>query len=209
MMRYHKTPETLQRIFSSFIWKKPQTTPTIYLTFDDGPIPELTPFVLDLLDKYQAKATFFCVGDNIRKNSTIFQEILNKGHQIGNHTYHHLNAWKTDKKTYLEDINLCKQEIEKFQVKSDLFRPPYGKLSFNIRKEILSSEHQIVMWDVLSYDFDATITPENCLRNSIKYTQNGSLIVFHDNIKATKNLEYTLPRYLEHFKSKGFTFAKL
>jgi peptidoglycan-N-acetylglucosamine deacetylase len=207
-MRYHKTPDTLQRIFSSFIWKRPQTTPTIYLTFDDGPIPELTPFILDLLTQYKAKATFFCVGDNIRKHSTIFQDIIKNEHQIGNHTYNHLNAWKTDKKVYLKNIELCKQEIENQGAKSNFFRPPYGKLSFNLRKDIIK-EHQIVMWDVLSYDFDQTISPENCLKNSINYTQNGSLIVFHDNIKATKNIEYTLPRYLEYFSEKGFMFEKL
>jgi peptidoglycan/xylan/chitin deacetylase (PgdA/CDA1 family) len=207
-MRYHKTPYTVQRIFSSFIWKKPQPNPTIYLTFDDGPIPELTPFILDLLDQYHAKATFFCVGDNIRKNADIFQNIIQQGHQVGNHTYHHLNAWKTEKRVYLENIELCKQEIEKQGVKSDLFRPPYGKLSFNVRKDIIQ-EHQIVMWDVLSYDFDPTISPESCLKNSIKNTQNGSLIVFHDNIKATKNIEYALPRYLEYFSERGFVFEKL
>ncbi|MCU0438447.1 MAG: polysaccharide deacetylase family protein [Raineya sp.] len=207
-MRYYKTPCSVQRIFSSFIWKKPQTIPTIYLTFDDGPIPKLTPFIINLLAQYNAKATFFCVGDNIRKHPEIFQNVIEQGHQIGNHTYNHLNAWKTDKKIYLENITLCKQEIESQGVKSTLFRPPYGKLSFNLRKDI-TKDHQIVMWDVLSYDFDQTLSPENCLNCSIKYTQNGSLIVFHDNIKATKNIEYALPRYLEYFSEKGFVFEKL
>jgi peptidoglycan-N-acetylglucosamine deacetylase len=207
-MRYHKTPNTVQRIFSSFIWKNPQPNPTIYLTFDDGPIPELTPFILKLLAQYDAKATFFCVGDNIRKHSEIFKNVIEQGHQVGNHTYNHLNAWKTDKHTYLENIELCKQEFDKNGVSCNLFRPPYGKLSFNLRKDIIK-DYQIVMWDVLSYDFDQTISPENCLKSSIKYTQNGSLIVFHDNIKATKNIEYALPRYLEYFSEKGFVFDKL
>jgi peptidoglycan/xylan/chitin deacetylase (PgdA/CDA1 family) len=207
-MRYYKTPYTLQRIFSSFVWKIPQNKPTIYLTFDDGPIPELTPWVLETLATFQAKATFFCVGDNIRKHPSIFQQILQAEHQVGNHTFYHLNAWKTDKKKYLADVHLCKQEIEKYDVSSRLFRPPYGRLSLGIRQKI-QQHHQIVLWDVLSYDFDQTLSPESCLRNTLKYTENGSIVVFHDNLKAKNNLTYALPRLLEHFASQAYHFASI
>ena len=207
-MRYYKTPSTLQRVFSSFVWKIPQEKPTIYLTFDDGPIPELTPWVVEMLREYKAKATFFCVGDNIQKHSAIFRNLVQEGHSIGNHTYSHLNAWKTDKKIYLQDIQKCQYEIEKREVKTRFFRPPYGKLNFYLRKEV-EKNHQIVLWDVLSYDFDEQVSRETCLKNTLQNCENGSIIVFHDNIKATRNLIYTLPRLIEHFSEKGFTFDKL
>lgn len=207
-MRYYKTPRTLSRVFSSFLWKSPQATPTIYLTFDDGPIPELTPWVLEVLKTYQSKATFFCVGDNIRKNPVVFETLLQEGHSVGNHTYSHLNAWKTDRKTYLQDIDKCQEEIEKRNTQTYLFRPPYGKLNFYLRKEI-EKNYRIVLWDVLSYDFDQHLNQEHCLKNTLQNCENGSIVVFHDNIKATRNLTYTLPRLLEHFGEKGFVFDKL
>jgi peptidoglycan/xylan/chitin deacetylase (PgdA/CDA1 family) len=207
-MRYYKTPSTLQRVFSSFVWKIPQEKPTIYLTFDDGPIPELTPWVIEVLKEYKAKATFFCVGDNIQKHSAIFRNLIDEEHSIGNHTYSHLNAWKTDRKIYLQDIQDCQKEIEKRNGNTRFFRPPYGKLNFYLRTEI-QKNYQIVLWDVLSYDFDEQLSRENCLKNVLKNTENGSIIVFHDNIKATRNLIYTLPRLIEHFGEKGFVFDKL
>lgn len=207
-MRYYKTPNSLQKVFSSFVWKIPQEKPTIYLTFDDGPIPELTPWVMEILREYKAKATFFCVGDNIQKHSAIFRNLLQEGHSVGNHTYSHLNAWKTDKKNYLQDIQKCQCEIENREGKTCFFRPPYGKLNFYLRKEI-EKIYQIVLWDVLSYDFDEQVSRETCLKNTLKNCENGSIIVFHDNIKATRNLIYTLPRLIEHFGEKGFIFEKL
>ncbi len=207
-MRYYKTPSSLQRVFSSFLWKKPQENPTLYLTFDDGPIPELTPWILEVLNEYKAKATFFCVGDNIQRHSAIFRTLLQEGHSVGNHTYHHLNAWKTDKKNYLQDIQKCQDEIEKRDAKTHFFRPPYGKLNFYLRKEI-EKNYQIVLWDVLSYDFDEQVSRENCLKNTLQNCENGSIIVLHDNIKATRNLIYTLPRLLEYFSEKGFVFENL
>jgi peptidoglycan/xylan/chitin deacetylase (PgdA/CDA1 family) len=207
-MRYYKTPKTLQRVFSSILWKKPQKVPTIYLTFDDGPVPELTPRILEVLKEYKAKATFFCVGDNIQKHSSIFKNLLDEEHSIGNHTYRHLNAWKTDRNTYLQDIQDCQNEIKKRNGKTKFFRPPYGKLNFYLRTEI-QKNYQIVLWDVLSYDFDEQVSRETCLKNTLQNCENGSIIVFHDNIKATRNLIYTLPRLLNHFSEKGFVFDKL
>lgn len=207
-MRYFKVPAILPKIFQSFWWQLPQEKPTIFLTFDDGPIPELTPFVLETLQKYQAQATFFCVGDNIRKHPSIFKTILQENHQIGNHTYHHLNAWKVGKNEYLEDIQLCQNVMQEKKAENTLFRPPYGKLAYGLRKEI-EKKLKIVLWDVLSYDFDPDLDPEVCLQNTIQHAENGSIVVFHDNIKATRNLIYTLPRFLQHFSEKGFQFAKL
>jgi len=207
-MRYYKTPKTLQRVFSSILWKNPQKVPTIYLTFDDGPIPELTPWILEVLKEYKAKATFFCVGDNIQKHSSIFKNLIDEEHSIGNHTYRHLNAWKTDRNTYLQDIQDCQNEIEERNGKTKFFRPPYGKLNFYLRTEI-QKNYQIVLWDVLSYDFDEQVSRETCLKNTLQNCENGSIIVFHDNIKATRNLIYTLPRLLNHFSEKGFVFDKL
>ncbi len=207
-MRYFKTPTILPKIFQSFWWRLPQETPTIFLTFDDGPIPELTPFVLETLKYYKAQATFFCVGDNIRKHSSIFRTILQENHQVGNHTYHHLDAWKARKSEYLADIQLCQNIMQEKKVENTLFRPPYGKLPFSFRKKI-EKDLQIVLWDVLSYDFDSYLNRELCLQHTIQCTENGSIVVFHDNIKATRNLIYVLPRFLEHFTEKGFQFAKL
>lgn len=207
-MRYFKTPAIIAKTFKSIWWKLPQEKPTIFLTFDDGPIPELTPYVLETLQKFQAKATFFCVGDNIRKHPDIFQNLLQYGHQVGNHTFNHLNAWKVHKNEYLQNIALCQQIMQEQNVQNTLFRPPYGKLSLGLRKQI-EKNLKIVLWDVLTYDFDQTLDQEICLKNALQNTENGSIVVFHDNIKAIHNLTYTLPRFLEYFSEKGFCFEAL
>lgn len=207
MARFYKVPSLLPKVFPTFWWRLPQEKPTIFLTFDDGPIPQLTPFILEMLQKYQAQATFFCVGDNIRKYSFIFEQIIINQHQVANHTFHHLNAWKTPSWQYLQDIQLC-QGLIKPQATSLLFRPPYGKLTPQLIRAI-QKNMKIVYWDVLTYDFDPQLAPEKCLQNAIRYTQNGSIIVFHDNVKAYRNLTYVLPRYIEHFATKGFTFKAL
>ena len=175
----------------------------IYLTFDDGPIPELTIWVLDVLKQNNVKATFFCVGENITKNPEIFQRIIDEGHKVGNHTYNHVKGWKTDKATYISNVEKCQQ-----LTKTSLFRPPYGRIKKG-QYRILSSQYKIVFWDVLSHDYDQMISPEKCLENSIKYTRNGSIIVFHDNVKAQKNLKFTLPQYIEHFVKLNYKFATL
>lgn len=175
----------------------------IYLTFDDGPIPELTEWVLDTLDHYHIKATFFCVGENIVKHPQIFQRIISEKHQVGNHTHNHIKGWQTSLEEYLDNIEKCQALTQ-----TDLFRPPYGRISKQQYKALLKI-HRIILWDVLSYDYDKHTSPLKCLKQSIKHTRNGSIIVFHDNVKATQNLKYALPLYIESCLKLGFQFAIL
>jgi peptidoglycan/xylan/chitin deacetylase (PgdA/CDA1 family) len=199
-----KTNSLIKRIFSNYIWDIPNMKNKIYLTFDDGPTPEITEWVLEILKEHQIKATFFCIGKNIQKHPAIFNKVINDGHAIGNHTFNHLNGWKTPFGSYLENIDLCKSEIRNQQ--STLFRPPYGKIKTTQSKKLRQLGYKIIMWDVLSADFDQSITPEKCLENVLQNTQSGSVIVFHDSIKAFKNLEYTLPKSIAILKQKGFEF---
>ncbi len=193
-----KTPKLVQTVFDSFLWQIESETPTVYLTFDDGPIPRLTPWVLDLLDTYDAKATFFCVGDNVRKHPVIYQDIIKRGHSVGNHTFNHLDGWKTDHYTYVKNVLKCKQYID-----TNLFRPPYGKVKPK-QSAYIQKLFNIVMWDVLSGDFDTKINPQQCLENVLNNIQQNSIVVFHDNIKAETNLKYTLPLTLDFIKNKGW-----
>lgn len=186
-----KTPPIIKTIFSDFVWSLDTDSKEVFITFDDGPIPELTPWVLDELKKYDFKATFFCVGDNVRKYPEIYQRIIAEGHSVGNHTYNHLNGWNNDLDTYLENIKKCDNIVS-----SDLFRPPYGKMKPN-QSAVIKTEKSIIMWDVLSGDFDQTISQEKCLSNVMDNFVFGSIIVFHDNLKAEKNLKYVLPRFFE------------
>lgn len=212
-----KTPWLLKKFYpKELIWNKSRNQKTIYLTFDDGPIPIVTPFVLKTLKRFEAKATFFCIGDNISKHTEIFNQLKADGHAIGNHTFHHLNGWKTANDNYLNDIKKC-QEL----TQSDLFRPPYGRIKKSQIKRLLddlqsaqisdlkSQISQIVMWDVLSGDFDTRLSPEKCLDNVLRYTENGSIVVFHDSLKAQERLEYALPRVLEIWQQEGYSFSAL
>jgi peptidoglycan-N-acetylglucosamine deacetylase len=207
-MFLHKTNFLMRALYPDFIWRKSLLEKKIYLTFDDGPIPEITEFVLETLAKYQAKATFFCIGDNIRKHPLIFQKLINEGHAIGNHTFNHLKGWATDDVTYLENVVLCSKEIEKENHQTQLFRPPYGRIKRSQAK-LLLLDYEIVMWDVLSGDFSRKLSPEIVLHKTIEHTKTGSIVLFHDSIKAYKNMSYSLPRFLEYFSEKGFQFAKL
>ncbi len=175
----------------------------MFLTFDDGPVPEVTPWVLDLLDEYNAKATFFCVGENIEKNPDIFEKVVNGGHAIGNHTYNHLSGWVTDRLPYFLNIRKCAQ-----LVKSELFRPPYGKLRPS-QVQFLQRHYKIVMWDVLSADFDADISGEQCAKNVLRSVKPGSIVVFHDSLKAEKNLKHALPIVLERLAGEGYSFESI
>jgi len=202
-MPFVKTPVIVRKIYPDLIWHLPTQGKKIYLTFDDGPIPGLTTWVLEQLNKYNARATFFCVGDNVSKHPIIYNSILENGHTTGNHTHHHLNGWFTLNKTYLKNIEECSNHVN-----SKLFRPPYGKIT---RKQIkaVAQNFKIIMWDVLSYDFDATIKPEKVLDNVILNAGSGSIVVMHDSIKAEKNLRYALPPILEYFSGKGFSFEAI
>ena len=183
-----------------FTWQINTSKKTIYLTFDDGPTKELTQWILRILKQFNAKATFFVVGNNAQENPNLIKLILNEGHSIGNHTFNHLKSSNSTNKEYFNSIEKSNKVFE-----SKLFRPPYGKIKFSQAKQ-LESKYQIIMWSVLSGDFDNKISPEKCLKNAINNTTKGSIIVFHDNIKAEKNLKYSLPKYLKHYSDLGFSF---
>jgi len=203
-----KTHLIIKKLFPNFIWDIPNNEKKIFLTFDDGPDPEVTPWVLAVLKKADIKATFFCIGDNIKKHPDIFKEILSQGHAIGNHTFNHLKGWETETTTYLENIKKCDDEIlESGGFSTDLFRPPYGKISRLQTKEVLKLNKKIIMWDILTVDYDKTVTPEKCLENATRKVTSGSIIIFHDSVKAFPNLEYALPKAIEILKKeKGFVF---
>mgnify|MGYP003494297419 FL=1 len=202
-----KTNKWIKKIFNNLVWEIPNSDKKIYLTFDDGPIPEVTEWVLDILKTEDVKATFFCIGDNIQKYPEVYKRILAEGHQTGNHTFNHLNGWKTENRHYIENFKLCETEILKLNAEhSFLFRPPYGKIKPSQSKAIRQFGYKIIMWDVLSYDFDSTISAEKCLENVISNTEQGSIIVFHDSLKAEKNMKYALPKAIQILKDKRFVF---
>lgn len=207
-MYFHQTPWLLKRWHPHFLWSQPTREPLIHLTFDDGPIPEVTEWVLKTLSAWQAKATFFCVGDNVRKYPALFGEVIAHGHRVGNHTFHHLNGWRTNLADYLANVERCRQAMGLPPGKPLLFRPPYGRIT---RSQAcwLRQSYRIVMWDVLTGDFDPNLSPDQCLRNALRYTQGGSIVVFHDSLKARQNLQYALPRYLEHFSRAGYYFEAI
>ena len=209
-MNWIKTHWIIKKLFSNYVWDIPNHENKVYLTFDDGPIPEITQWTLNQLKEYDAKATFFCIGDNIRKYPEIFKKIINEEHSIGNHTFNHLNGWKTSTTDYIENSKLYETEHCKLSNENcQLFRPPYGKIKPSQSKALRKLGYKIIMWDVISYDFDQTITKETCLENVLKNMQPGSIIVFHDSIKAFSNLEFVLPRTLEFLKKNGFVCEKL
>ena len=202
-----KTNWLIKNLFSGYVWAIPNSERKIYLTFDDGPTPVITDWVLDQLKKYDACATFFCIGKNIQEQPAIFKRILAEGHQVGNHTYNHLNGWKTTTNKYIENLVACQDSISKWTTlvnHATLFRPPYGKIKRSQAKLIKAKGYKIIMWDVLSADFDLTITAENCLNNVISNIKPGSIIVFHDSNKASSNLKYALPRTLEFLQENNY-----
>ncbi|MEO5776406.1 MAG: polysaccharide deacetylase family protein [Flavobacterium sp.] len=205
-----KTNYFVKRIFPNYVWDIPNPENKVYLTFDDGPTPEITEWTLEQLKKYDAKATFFCIGNNIEKHPAIFQKIIQDSHAIGNHTFNHLKGWKTTNDEYIENVALCQSKIliPNSQI-PNLFRPPYGKIKPSQSKILRKLGYKIIMWDVLSYDFDKTITPEKCLDNVLRNLESGSIIVFHDSIKAEQNLRYVLPKTLAFLKENGFVCAKI
>jgi peptidoglycan/xylan/chitin deacetylase (PgdA/CDA1 family) len=235
-----KYPSILKKLYPNRITRLKEEK-TIYLTFDDGPVPEITPWVLEQLKQYNANATFFCIGDNIRKNPEIFRQLIEEEHSYGNHTFNHLNGWKTPVEEYIQNTLLAEKEIEKFSrqkvsqlgaspqgiirkiyfdfeaslgafkldYRVKLFRPPYGKIKNSQAAKLVKLDYKIVMWDVLSGDFDSRISEENCYKNVIKNATEGSTIVFHDSLKGFKNLHYTLPKVLDYYTEKGFSFKTL
>ena len=206
----HRVPFFLPWLYPNLVWNIPTDKKELYLTFDDGPVPGPTEFALETLRKYSAKATFFCIGDNVRKHPDLFKKILDDGHTIGNHTFNHLKGWSTSLEKYIDNVNLCENEFRnsRFETRnSKLFRPPYGRITRNQIKAL--NDYKIIMWDVLTIDYNKSISPESCLQNSIKATRPGSIIVFHDSLKAERNMTYALPRLMEYFIENGFTFNAL
>lgn len=192
-------PRFIQRLYPERIWAFSHEKASVFLTFDDGPIPEVTPWVLDELKKHNAKATFFSIGENVKKHPEIFERILSEGHSVGNHTFNHLKGSKTETSKYIENTLLAEKLIH-----SKLFRPPYGKITSKQAKILQIKGFKIVMWDVISYDYDSTVSEEKCLENVLKNIQPGSVIVFHDSLKAENNLRYVLPKVLEIIVKKGW-----
>ena len=210
MIRFFKTYKIIQFLFPKYTWELPNAEKKIFLTFDDGPIPEITEWVLDILKQENIKATFFCIGDNIQKHPAIFKRIIAENHSLGNHTFNHLNGWKTSPKDYIENVQLCEDEILKHSnLKSKFFRPPFGKIRRNQASAIQKLGYKLIMLNVLSYDFDKDLSQEECLLKVVKNTSNGSIIVFHDSIKANNNLRFVLPRAIQLLKKKGFIFDKI
>lgn len=194
-----------------YTWRREAQEQTLYLTFDDGPIPEVTPWVLEQLKRYEAKATFFSVGDNLLKHTGIARQMLAEGHLLANHTHTHLRGWETALPHYLHNVAQCQQVLEQLRPqagKRKLFRPPYGRITAK-QAAALRPDYELVMWDVLTNDYDRSLNPENCLRQAINCTQSGSIIVFHDSLKAQPNMQYALPRFLDHFAAQGYTFQTL
>lgn len=225
-----KTPQFIKRLFPNYVWDFSFNTKTIYLTFDDGPTPKVTNWVLKLLKDYNAKATFFCIGDNIKKHPDIFKCVILEGHSIGNHTYNHLKGWQTSTKMYLDNVMKCEEVMnDAFRVQSEqskinnqkssivnrqspisnLFRPPYGQITPKLGKQLLQKDYTIIMWDIIAYDWDNSISSQQCLKNVINNVTDGSIVVLHDSIKASKHLYYVLPKLLEHFSKQGFCFKAI
>lgn len=203
-MRFYRTPSLLPVFYPSLLWRVKTTKKDLYLTFDDGPIHGPTDFVLDTLRSFNAKATFFCIGDNVRKHPDQFQKIISEGHSVGNHTFNHVNGWRTPTEDYINNVEVCQQQLS---MQPRLFRPPFGRITRSQISRLLS--YKIIMWDVLTFDYDRSLAEEKCLRGAISAVRNGSIVVFHDSIKAEKNLTYVLPRFIEHCASNGYSFKSL
>lgn len=205
-----KIPSIIKTIFFNQVWTIPNTENKIYLTFDDGPIPEVTPWVLDVLKQCNIKATFFCIGDNVRKHPEVFKQIVADGHQIANHSYNHLKGWETETGKYIENVLQSEEIMAKYTNTSlKLFRPPYGKIKPNQSYKLRKLGFKIVMWDIISKDYDMSLLPETCELNVTQNVSSGSIIIFHDSQKASKNLSISLPSVIEKLQKAGYVFDVL
>jgi len=201
-------PSWLPKLFKNYTWKINTTEPIIYLTFDDGPDPKPTRFVLDTLLQYHAKATFFCVGENIQKHRKIVQEIINQGHVLANHTMNHLKGWQTSHDDYVKNTNKCQETLEEYST-SSLFRPPYGRITKRQTKSLKEAGYEIILWDLISYDYDDKIDINQALKQLIRNSKPGSIVVFHDSSKALKQLKIMLPKYMHALNNQGFSFKSI
>lgn len=202
-MIFTSPPYIVRKFFRTVVWDIPSKENVIYLSFDDGPIPVVTEWVLDTLKTYNAQATFFCIGENVKKYPEIFSRITECGHVVGNHTLNHLNGWKTNTEYYFKNVEDCKALVN-----SNLFRPPYGKIKLPQFK-LIRDNYKIIMWSILARDYDSTVSKEKCFSNIVRSAKKGSIIVFHDSVKASDKLYYLLPKVLKHFSEKGFKFKPI
>ena len=202
-MLIEQPPIPYSMLFPETVWRIPMTEKAVYLTFDDGPIPEVTPWVLDVLDHYGIKATFFCVGDNVRKHPATFQQVVERGHSVGNDTMHHLQGAFTTTKRYVADINEADSYIH-----SALFRPPHGLIRWK-QAAAIKGNMRIIMYDLVTRDYSQKLTREEVLNNVKRYTRNGSIIVFHDSLKSQQRLRWALPRAIEWLKDNGYKFLPI
>jgi peptidoglycan-N-acetylglucosamine deacetylase len=196
-------PKFVLKAFPSFIWHLQVNDKVVHFTFDDGPIPETTPWILSMLKSFDAKATFFCVGDNVKKYTYLYNRILDEGHSVGNHTFNHLTGWKTETNEYVDNIYKAKPLIQ-----SNLFRPPHGLIR-NAQYQLIKDEFKVVLWDVLSLDYDKKVSQQQCYKNVVNHVKPGSIVVFHDSIKAWNNLKFALPKTLEHLSELGYKFSAI
>ena len=197
-------PQFIRQLFPRFKWKVDDAENTLFLTFDDGPTPQVTEWVLDNLAEYDAKATFFCLGRNAEHYPEIYKRIIDEGHAVGNHTYSHLNGWKVSAKEYVDDVDLASQIID-----SHLMRPPYGRFTKKQIQPLRDQGYKMILWDVMPEDYNHRVKPHECCNCVLRYATGGSIITFHDSVKASHNLYFTLPRVLQHFTEMGFKFARL
>ncbi len=206
MFYFVKKPKWMRKFYGDCIWEMNTSEKVLYLTFDDGPDPAETPFVIEQLKKYNAKATFFCIGENVVDNPGLYNQLIEEGHSVGNHSHSHIDGWKTNNKKYYSDIATAATVI-----KSNIFRPPFGHITWNQVKYLKNNEHKLktILWNVLSADFDNNTPKEKCLRNVLDNAKEGSIVLFHDHSVASQNLRYALPKVLEHFTKKGFQFAAI
>ena len=199
----YQVPRFVKWFLRDVFWRINPSEKVIYLTFDDGPIPEVTPKVLDILDEFGVKATFFCVGDNVRKHPEFYKEVIKRGHAVGNHTFNHIKGFDYSVDEYVENVKKASEYIQ-----SPLFRPPHGQITPKKIKR-LRADYQIIMWDIITYDYDKTFSPEKMMRIVRRKSRNGSIVVFHDSIKAEKNVLETLPKALKFWKEEGYEIKKM
>ena len=202
-MLIEQIPSLLRGVYLGVTWRKSQQEKVIYLTFDDGPIPEVTPWVLDILDQYQIKATFFCVGENVMRYPEIYEDIIKRGHRTGNHTFNHKRGFFTDTRDYLDNVEKATQYID-----SDLFRPPHGEMR-RAQLKFLRNNFKVIQWDVITRDYNQNLSEDKAFKIVKRYARNGSIIVFHDSLKAEKNMRYSMPKSIEFLLQKGYTFGVL
>jgi peptidoglycan-N-acetylglucosamine deacetylase len=202
-MLIEQLPLLFRGVYWGATWRKDSSEKKIYLTFDDGPIPEVTPWVLDILDQYEIKATFFCVGENVMRYPALYQEILDRGHHTGNHTYNHLRGFYTETSKYMDNVRKASSYIQ-----SSLFRPPHGELR-RAQMRQLKKDFHVIQWDVITRDYNSALPPEKVLGIVKKFARNGSIIVFHDSLKAERNMRYAMPKAIEFLKEEGYEFGLL